>query len=114
MQINSIDVPTSMNERGKYVFKGARVVGYNGQKDRIRVGSSSLTWLFDEIDDDEWEWLAQTLLGGEDSAEFSQCQLYDEDRVLTTFNHCKVYRPDGGEFLHGKHVNVTLEIVDIY
>lgn len=116
MQINSLTIPTSMTTEGRYSydFKPPKTVGYNGRKRPIKPGNASLTWTFALMDDDEWEWWTQTLLGGADSGEFDQCQLYDDDRALTTFTHCIVYRPVRGEWEAGKHANVVVEIVDIY
>ena len=114
MQIDSTDIPASMNDRGGYYFTPNKILGYNGLKAPIRSAGDSLRWVFDEMDDTEWDWWTSTLLSDEPYAEFTQAVLYDDDRNLTTFSHCIVYRPVREKYLHGKHSNVTVEIVDIY
>jgi hypothetical protein len=114
MQINSINIPDSMVNRGGYVFTRPVVLGYNGLRmPVIADGGSTLEWTFDELDDDEWEWWTQTILGGDDAAAFTQAQLYDDDRALTTFGNCIVYKPIREKFLHGKHSNVKVVIAGI-
>ena len=114
MQINSIDIPTTMNDRGGYYWKPAEILGYNGKGEPVKADGQSLEWVYDELSADEWDWWATTLLGDAASAEFTQAQLYDDNKDLTTFTHCIVYRPVREKFLRGKHINVTISITDIY
>jgi hypothetical protein len=116
MQINNIDIPDSMMVVGTYTYnwQPPKIVGYNGQKEPITAGNASLTITFSLLNDDEWEWWTQTLLNGEKSAEFTQCQLVDDDRALTTFGHCRVYRPVRGDWDWGRHTDAVVHIVDIY
>lgn len=103
-----------MDDRGAYVWMPPETLGYTGNGAPIRLTGSTLEWTYDRLNDAEWEWWTQTLLGGESYAEFTQAQLYDDDRALTTFTHCIVYRPVREKFVQGYHTNVVVRITDIY
>lgn len=114
MEIDGQTIPTSMTDRGGYKWQQAETLGINGLGLPVQADGSSLSWLFDVLNDAEWEWWTQTLLAGEDSAEFTSAILYNDNGALTTFNHCIVYRPVHENIWLGDHINVTVLIADIY
>lgn len=97
-----------------YDFKRPEILGYNGISAPILSSlGSTLTLTYPELTPTDWVWWT-TLLSNAEYAEFTQAQLYDDDENLTSFAHCIVYKPVRGNFLLGKHANVTVRITDIY
>ena len=116
MEINSIEIPATMVTRNYgYDWQEPAILGYTGSRAPITATTgATLTLTFPRLDETQWTWWITTLLSAADYAEFSQCILYDNDKALTTFSHCIVYKPVRGKFLEGYHTDVTVFITDIY
>ena len=114
MEIDGQEILVSMASRGSYKWQQAETLGTKGTGLPVKADGSSLTWFFDFLNDDEWEWWTQTLLGGLDSGEFDSAILYDDDGFGDTFDHCIVYRPVHEKIWLGDHINVTVLITDIF
>lgn len=115
LEINNIAIPVSMVTKNYgYDWQEPTILGYAGDSSPITATTgSTLTFTFPRLDDTQWAWWVTTLLGAQDHAEFSQCRLYDNDKVETAFTHCIVYKPVRTRFLEGYHMEVTVRITDI-
>lgn len=114
MQINSIDLPTNTFEQSAYKWTPPTIVGYNGNNAPIRIGGATLELVYPRMHPDDWEFWTQTILGGEDYAEFSQAQLFNIDGTLTSYTHCIVNYPNHGQWENGYHAETSVLITDIY
>lgn len=110
MQINSIAIPSPMDERGSYKFSPPAVVARNGAGLAVTAGTRSLSWQWPYMARTDFVWWTTTLLAGAASAEFTQCKLINDQQTLTTYTHCIVHRPDYERIENGLYYNVTLTI----
>src|SRR5687768_15688534 len=112
-QINSITIPTSMDNRGVYVARAPEIVGVDGEGVPIQAGYSTLTWTYDIMTIAEYTWWTTTLLGGAPGARFTTAQLYNHAAVLTTYTNIVVKRPTFGGIDSGLYHDVVIEITQL-
>lgn len=115
MQINSVAIPSPMDERGLYSFD-RQVISKNGRGAAAFAPYSTLQWQWDYLllDTTGLAWWVSTLLSGAASAEYAQCKLFNKVGALITFSHCIVYAPTYEKFQDGLAWNVQLTIDWIY
>jgi hypothetical protein len=112
VQINGNAMPTEMAAMGKrYQFIPSRVLGINGAGTAVTTGYAELTWEWTYLNDTEMAYLLTTVLAGAASKVCTgTTQLYNHLKVLTTFSHCVVHRPQYETYQYGFYRNVKLYI----
>lgn len=109
VQVNSVAMPLSMAQRGRaYDFVAKPVVGKNGASIAQVLPYAILTWTWDSLELEEWQWWTTTILSGAASASLTgTTTLVDDDGTEQTYSHVLVNRPTGK--LRGNHFeNVTI------
>jgi len=109
MQINSTNIPATMDERGTYRWQ-AEIQGRNGLGIDVESNLGTVTWTWGELSKTEYAWWTTTLLGGVAAVAFNQAKLFDHTQTLRTLNYCIVHRPTYGQIRAGAYVDVTVEI----
>ena len=110
MQINSVAIPSPMDERGAYRFNPPAVVAKNGQGLAVTAGASTISWQWIYLSKADFTWWITTLLGGAASAAYTQAKFFNHTLTLTTYAYCIVHRPTYERIENGLYMNVALEI----
>ncbi len=113
MQINSVDIPAPMDERGTYAYTPGEIYGRNGEGDAITDGSGALVWTFSTLTRDQWIWWTQTVLSSAASIRATQAKLYDHDQTLRTWTNAIVNRPNYSRIENGIYYDVQIRIEQI-
>ena len=113
-QIDGNTIPEPMATRGLYVPHDAPILATNGQGEPVVGGYPWITWGWDWLDADDYDWWCDTLLGGARSAILTgTTQLYDTNRDLVTYASATVTKPTFEAIQNGIYYNVTVEIKDL-
>lgn len=113
MHINGVTIPTTLDNRGTYIFEPPAVVRKNGKGLAVTGGYSKLTWRWARMKQSDWNWWCTTILTGLASKQFSSAQLYNHMNVLTTFSNVVVNRPTFEKVSGARYINVQIEITNI-
>ena len=113
MHIGGTTIPTSMDNRGTYLFDPPKTIRTNGAGLAVASGYSTLSWNWARLNQTEWNWWCTTVLTGEASKRFTSAELYNHMNVLKTFTNCVVMRPTREKVKNGKYINVKIEIANI-
>ena len=113
-QIDGNTIPTPMADRGYYVPKDAPILATNGRNEPVTGGYPSVTWTWDWLDSDDYDWWCDTILSGARSAILTgTTQLYDTNRDLVTYASVTVIKPTFEYIENGIYYNVVVEIKDM-
>ena len=111
MQIGGNAMPATMINRGEYLFQPVPITAINGRGVAIASGFATLDWKFDWLTNAEWTYWNTTVLTNLPSKAFaSSIQLYNDNKVLTAYSRCVVYRPAYRTFQNGVYMSVQVRI----
>lgn len=113
MTIGGNAIPTSIENKGKYLFKHPEETGKNGLGEPVLGLFSSITWTFPNLTFAEFDWWLQSLLVNQKFRRFTSAQFYDDTRNLITYSHCIVKRPTFEHIRAANYENVTIQIDQI-
>jgi hypothetical protein len=113
IQVNGVAVPTSMVNRGEYIFSPPPVVRVNGQGDAVTAGLESLEWTWAYVTPTEFAYWYTTLGAGAGSARCSSNRLWDETGTETAFSSCVVMRPTWEAFTGNIYKGFKVKIEQI-
>lgn len=113
MHIGGQTIPSPMDVRGRYLYTRDPVLRTNGQGVAVTLPYATLTWTWDALVQNDFNWWYNDLLDGDPSKRFTSAQLFDEQGILLTLSSLVVFRPTY-EYVHGpEYVNVTVQITRI-
>lgn len=100
-----------LGAKGDWLFMPPQIVGNNGQGLAVVAGYASATWTWDLLNNTDYVWLTNTLLGGAASVRFtSGINIYNDQWVRTTYASCIVHRPTADKPDGAYHTNVVLRV----
>lgn len=113
VQVNSVAVPTSMVNRGRYLFTPPPVVATNGLGDAVTAGASSIEWTWPVVTATEFAYWWTTLGAGAGSARHGNNRFRDVTGTETAYSVCVVERPTWEHFTGDSYRNFTVRITQI-
>ena len=115
MIINGNDMTDIFENSGDaYIFDPAPVIGTNGDGSSVVLPYAVLVMHWALLPDAEMTDILTDILVGASSKECTgTTKLFDNNKTLQTYSHCRVYRPQTEGFQYGYHKGVTLRISEI-
>lgn len=111
--LNSTAIPSTMANRGVYVFYPPAVGTVNGEAVPVLAGPQRVEWQFRYMTPTEYAWWTTTLLGGAVSLALTGAELWDHTMTAKTFTSGNVHFPRHNGYRGGLFWGVTVHITDL-
>lgn len=109
VSINSVTIPQSIRERGKYIHTRHLETKSNGAGAAVTAGTRRSEWTFKSLKASDYAWWVTTLLGGAPSLT-AAAVLWDDLDVETSFSTVTVHYPTYDDRRNGRYWNVKIVI----
>lgn len=117
MQIGGTAIPDTepyrMGSSGSYKPDPPVVVGQDGEAMDVVAGYAKVTWSWEALSHEMYQFWTTTILSGQPSLAFTSAQLYDHTPALVTYTRCVVHRPTFDKFENGEVIGVQVVIDDL-
>lgn len=111
MTLGAFTVPTTIENHGAgYKFNPPESLHDNGLGEPVDAPYASLTWTFDIMEPEDYDWITDTLLGGASGVKFFSAFLYDNNRTLRAFSGVTARRPTTDGISNGWYRNVVWQM----
>lgn len=109
-KLNNVTIPTSISERGRYLWQPPEIMTINGQGAAVVAPYARVVWQWPHMNLSDYTWWRTTLLSGAASLTCSaNSQLVDDLQVLRSIT-CVVMRPSYERIAAGLYMNVEVRI----
>lgn len=109
VSINSVNIPSPMNQRGHYQYLPHGEIRKNGEGASVTAGTARAMWRFRNLTIADWEWWTTTLMSGAASLT-SAAVLWDDGDDETSFSSVTVRYPTSDGVRNGRHQNVEIVV----
>ena len=110
--IDSTALPTSLQRAKGYTFHPQPIAATRGDGLPVRAGMQKITWEFSYMTPTEWDWWADTILGGARQKAIT-CELWDDDWTETSFTEAILHKPTYESRRGGLYYGVKVEITNL-
>lgn len=109
LQINAVNIPSTIYNSGKYSPPDAEVLAINGEGVSVESLVKKVYWTWPIMSPTDYDWWTQTILV---NAKSRRCaaRLLNEVRVETAYTTVIVKKPTIGNIRNGNYYDVSLEI----